>query len=270
MTAMTDLEMYRRHVEDDKTLREVAREAGIRHASTVLRRVRRIEARRDDPLIDAALDRPRSGGPSPGAALLILRQLAKPQAELLVAEDMDKAIVVRDGIRAAILPRVLAEHIVLAGWVHPLRRRGTLLRYALATAGRRQLRDLRDRVRRAEGGDVCPVRIGTPLEALARHKASDGTPWLDAVQVNAGDRLRGDHEAALLEGAGPAQTRVDAALAALGPDLADLALRVLCHLEGLETAERRFGWPARSGKLALRLALSRLVEHYQAADEAAP
>ena len=66
MTAMTDLDLYRRHVEDGQTLREVAREAGIRHASTVLRRVRRIEARRDDPLIYRALDRPRSGGRPPG------------------------------------------------------------------------------------------------------------------------------------------------------------------------------------------------------------
>jgi hypothetical protein len=44
--------------------------------------------------------------------------------------------------------------------------------------------------------------------------------------------------------------------------LADVAWRVLCLGEGLETAERALGWPSRAGKLVLTLALDRLVAHY--------
>jgi len=41
-------------VEEGVSIRQLARVEGC-HASTVLRRVRRIEARRDDPLVDEAL-----------------------------------------------------------------------------------------------------------------------------------------------------------------------------------------------------------------------
>ena len=56
--------------------------------------------------------------------------------------------------------------------------------------------------------------------------------------------------------------RVGAALRNLGPGLGDVALRVCCFLEGLETAEKRMGWSARSGKVVLRIALQRLKRHY--------
>jgi hypothetical protein len=57
---------------------------------------------------------------------------------------------------------------------------------------------------------------------------------------------------------------VQAALAELGPGLGDVALRCCCYLEGLESAERRMGWSARSGKIVLRIALQRLKRHYDA------
>jgi hypothetical protein len=41
-----------------------------------------------------------------------------------------------------------------------------------------------------------------------------------------------------------------------------MVLRCCCYLEGLETAERRMGWAARSGKIVLRIALQRLKRHY--------
>ncbi|HAR51660.1 MAG TPA: helix-turn-helix domain containing protein, partial [Roseovarius nubinhibens] len=56
----------------------------------------------------------------------------------------------------------------------------------------------------------------------------------------------------------------------LGPGLGDIALRCCCHLEGLESAERRMGWSARSGKIVLRIALQRLKRFYDGlGDEAA-
>ena len=64
---------------------------------------------------------------------------------------------------------------------------------------------------------------------------------------------------------GPAAAcqRFESALAALGADLGDVVLRCCCHLEGLESAERRMGWSARSGKIVLRIGLQRLSHHYQ-------
>ncbi|MGL4281648.1 MAG: helix-turn-helix domain-containing protein, partial [Albidovulum sp.] len=48
--------IYLRHTEDGHSIRAIAREEGC-HASTVLRRIRACENRRDDPLIDDALTR---------------------------------------------------------------------------------------------------------------------------------------------------------------------------------------------------------------------
>ena len=64
-------------------------------------------------------------------------------------------------------------------------------------------------------------------------------------------------------GAWAARNRLVLALAELGDGLADVALRCCCMLEGLETAEKRLGWSARSGKIVLRIALIRLREHYR-------
>lgn len=64
------------------------------------------------------------------------------------------------------------------------------------------------------------------------------------------------------DGVGNARDRVAAALRDLGPGLGDVALRCCCFLEGLEVAEKRMGWAARSGKIVLRIALIRLRRHY--------
>lgn len=59
-----------------------------------------------------------------------------------------------------------------------------------------------------------------------------------------------------------ARRRFDAAVAAAGPGLADVLWRVVCAGEGLSTAERALGWPARSAKLVLGLALDRVADRY--------
>ena len=70
-------------------------------------------------------------------------------------------------------------------------------------------------------------------------------------------------------GDGPtgARNRVTRALVDLGPGLSDVVLRCCCYLEGLETAEKRMGWSARSGKIVLRIALQRLRCHYDGLSE---
>ena len=60
-----------------------------------------------------------------------------------------------------------------------------------------------------------------------------------------------------------AKARFDGALAALGPDLSDIAWRVICAGEAMPVAEREMAWPVRSGKLVLRIALDRLADFYR-------
>jgi hypothetical protein len=50
---------------------------------------------------------------------------------------------------------------------------------------------------------------------------------------------------------------------ALGPDLSDIAWRVICAGESMPVAEREMAWPVRSGKLVLRIALDRLAGFYR-------
>ncbi len=127
----------------------------------------------------------------------------------------------------------------------------------------------------------------SPLTVLARRKEKDGNPFLSPELVAAGERLREDFELAQMGprvaqnwdrfltagdrgafsggvggGSGQARDRVAAALRDLGPGLGDMVLRCCCFLEGLEAAEKRMGWSARSGKIVLRIALQRLKRHY--------
>jgi hypothetical protein len=142
--------------------------------------------------------------------------------------------------------------------------------------------------------DAGPRRIRcnlaeSPVALLGRRRDKDGKPFLETALVEAAERLREDFELAqmgpriaqnwekfltggdrgsfrsdsgLAEGPARARERVAAALRDLGPGLGDVALRVCCFLEGIETAERRMGWAARSGKIVLRIALMRLRQHY--------
>ena len=115
---------------------------------------------------------------------------------------------------------------------------------------------------------------------------------LTASQLAAGERLRADYERAGLaarvtmrwDAAPPgrarggsrggarasdaslaridAHRRFHAALDIAGPGLADICWRVICAGEGIGCAEKGLGWPARSGKLVLGLALDRLARFY--------
>ena len=129
----------------------------------------------------------------------------------------------------------------------------------------------------------------SPLTLLGRKQDRNGVAYLTPELVEAGERLREDFEVAqmgprvsqnwdrFLTGGGrdgfdpgskgfgsgyDARGRVERALAFLGPGLSDVALRCCCYLEGLENAEKRMGWSARSGKIVLRIALQRLHLHY--------
>ena len=110
---------------------------------------------------------------------------------------------------------------------------------------------------------------------------------LDDRLFDAGERLRADYERAQLApsvtmrwdpvritGSGDggltpherqiaAKARFDGALAAAGSGLSDVLWRVVCAGETLPDAERAMAWPARSGKVVLRLALDRVADFYR-------
>ncbi|MCV2890028.1 DUF6456 domain-containing protein [Ruegeria aquimaris] len=352
---------YLAHTEAGFSIRDLARGAGC-HASTVLRQIRKVELRRDDPLVDAALQalaashfpplrsrtdadpasgtQPEDHAPMPSLALpskdtpndttfdqeaiRTLRRMCESGAVLAVAEDMDKAVVVRDdgqggSTRTAVVDCTIAQALALKDWI-ACDQPGRISRYYVTSAGRAALGQLlaeaenRARVQKdgfaeAQSAFTGPARatatddetaerprrmrysaVESPLIALARRKDRDGSPFLSDTLVRAGERLREDFELAQMGpnvtqdwgrfltggvraeyspdrrgGHGPeaARDRVARALAELGPGLSDVALRCCCYLEGLELAEKRMGWSARSGKIVLRIALQRLRRHYE-------
>jgi hypothetical protein len=65
-----------------------------------------------------------------------------------------------------------------------------------------------------------------------------------------------------------ARQRVRAAHRHLGSGLGGFTLDVCAFLVPLQVAEHARGWPARSGKIILRLALDQLAGHYGIATEA--
>ena len=176
-----DARLYLRHVENGETIRSLAREAGC-HASTILRRIRRFEARRDDPLVDGALAKP-DASPKPNddrQSLRVLRRLAEAGAVMVTAPGMDKAIVTRDDIRTVVLERQLAEAMALKGWVVQTRDSGRVQRYVIAPAGRDALRQMlrSPRQRNAAMGhdsfaDASPVQPEGMAEAAASFQHAD-------------------------------------------------------------------------------------------------
>ncbi|MEC7256746.1 MAG: DUF6456 domain-containing protein [Pseudomonadota bacterium] len=353
---------YLLHTEHELSIRDLARAAQC-HASTILRQIRRIETRRDDPLVDAALvslartyfpeidpvsgiaklsrkmkkgmyvmeNERKTADDLPDTVTLnaeaarVLRRLCETGAVLAVAENMEKAVVVRDdgtgaNARTAVVDSGVARAMALKQWIH-CANPGRLSRYYITATGRSALGKLvaeQENQRRSDvevgfaeerqtfngkgsteitivdPDDERPRRVRynmaeSPLIALARRKDKDGKPFLSDDLVRAGERLREDFELSqmgprvaqnwdrfltggargdmaqapdLPRGPAAARDRVAAALTDMGPGLSEVALRCCCHLEGLETAERRLGWSARSGKIVLRIALQRLKRHY--------
>lgn len=84
----------------------------------------------------------------------------------------------------------------------------------------------------------------------------------DAAPVARG---RGGSKSALqpAEGQMHAKERFESAVAAAGPGLSDILWRVVCAGEGMREAETALGWPVRSGKLVLTIALDRVADYYR-------
>lgn len=143
-------------------------------------------------------------------------------------------------------------------------------------------------------GAMRPVVVNageSPLGWLRRRKDRQGKPLISAPQFEAGERLRADFERGQLSPAttsnwdtlapsrrqrrsapsGPSglsdsalasRERFAKALEAVGPELSGVLVDICCHLIGLADTEKNNGWPQRSGKVILQLALSSLARHY--------
>lgn len=327
-----DVRNYVFHTEMGQPIRVLARSQSC-HASTIMRQIRKVETRRDDPLVDRAikaLAEENDATPSPSGLEMMqaLRRLAMPDTMLAIAMGMEQGVILQncakgEADRGSKLPAVTAMMLALRGWIAGGQTVGRVLRYRITPTGRVALRELmaktenRARVM-AEGPTAfegSASGVGTwmggpddkpimarmpsqesPVVALSRRKDRDGNPFLNRTMVRAAERLREDYELAHVgqvrgdkaasdwqdvlnaietyqsidiigKGAG---SQVRAALAFLGPGLSEVALRCCCLLEGLEITEKHMGWAARSGKVVLRIALQRLVLHYEDTGELGP
>jgi Domain of unknown function (DUF6456) len=60
-----------------------------------------------------------------------------------------------------------------------------------------------------------------------------------------------------------AKLRFDGAIAHAGPVFTDILWRVVCACESLPEIEEKFGWPRRSARVVLSLALDRVADYYR-------
>lgn len=131
----------------------------------------------------------------------------------------------------------------------------------------------------------------SPLAWLFTRKGKNGLPYIEEYQFASGEKLRTDYEMGAMhpkqtfnwdafgnprqkankdtfqgltisERAMSARKRVHEAIQAVGPELSGILIDVCCYFKGLEETEKQNGWPKRSGKIILRMALTRLARHY--------
>jgi hypothetical protein len=217
----------------------------------------------------------------------VLRRLATPRQSLF-AKGAGFCVGRGADSRVSVTAE-LVQAFAREAWIIP-DGSGPAPRYVIGAAGRdflaresggfaAQHRQMQDQV--LEG---TAVKVNVGESPLARLK---GRGLVDGVQFAAGEKLRRDFTLAQLtprmgvnweapvvsgsRGAGAdsisdiamaARQRLNRALAAVGPGLADLLFDVCCHLMVLEIAEDSRGWAKRSGRVVLKIALDRLADHY--------
>jgi hypothetical protein len=170
-----DAAIYLAHTERGESLSALAEATGT-HPSTVMRTVRRVEARRDDPLVDSMLaelerraERPveSTGDAAPPAndnrvpdaappamprtelereARRYLRRLSEPGSFLLVTPDASKGGIFCKANEhrkpIAMLPVSTAVEFVREGWIRVCQRGVASIRYRIADDGRSFLKRL--------------------------------------------------------------------------------------------------------------------------------
>lgn len=158
-----EVHLYLKHTERGTSIRSLARDKGV-HASTVMRQVRKTEARRDDPLVDALLTRlgddlrdgdsdldiknpsgiiPIEEDPVSPHMLRLLRAMMKTEAVLVVSQGIKTAVVLaanKDGdpITLAKGPTEVVEVMALREWIEGVAQ-GRICRYRITQDGRQAL-----------------------------------------------------------------------------------------------------------------------------------
>jgi Domain of unknown function (DUF6456) len=135
-----------------------------------------------------------------------------------------------------------------------------------------------------DGEEVIVNLKESPLRWLATRKDVNGQAYLEPHEVMAGERFRHDFTMAGLSPrlgvnwdnplAGmrspehfsdmrvAAKQRLEQTYKNLGPELTNLMIDFCGFLLGIEECEAKRKWPARSGKIVIKLALSQLARHY--------
>lgn len=156
-----DVIRYLQHTEHGISLRQLAKSANC-HPSTVMRQIRKIEERRDDPLIDAAIEQLSGRSADRGGEARsyfsatqddlgfeqdverVLTLLSKPGATLIVGEGIEKALLIRkstgrDNVEPmetqATIELSLVQAIVLCNWIISIRS-GLVRQYKITPEGR--------------------------------------------------------------------------------------------------------------------------------------
>jgi hypothetical protein len=152
-----------------------------------------------------------------------------------------------------------------------------------------------ERVTRTSAEGVETLRINRredPLDLLRRYRGRDGEKLCgdgalaaaarlsrDIAQAQAVPQVTANWSRLVVDGASrhgltppervyAARERLEAALNAVGPDFANILLDICGFSKGLERLEQEHGWPVRSGKVIVSLALKALARHYGLGDEA--
>ena len=226
----------------------------------------------------------------------VFRKLGSPAAHLRRCENGDFRIVAHgEGDGCASVAAALVDAFVRRGWLAGVGTSHFVLTeagagwYARITAeeapfaAQHQIR-IRKLVADENGVEqvVTVNEAESPLSQLRRRR------MIDAAQFEAGEKLRRDFTLAQLmprlgvdltapavlgrrrhapghtlsDTVIAAKQRFNDAMRAAGPGLSDMLFDVCCHLRSLAESERAKGWPKRSARIVLILALERLVEHY--------
>lgn len=217
-----------------------------------------------------------------------IRKASAPHTMLLEAEDRGTI-----AIDADVVADLIREGTVVRGdgvlALSPRENAGVRAHTAAKDVLRPRQRELDVRTIDLEGGmaDRLINHAESPLGQLARLKTRGGAPFLTSREFQAGERLRSDYTRGqimprmganwvasvssgrrtggivdLTDAALAARQRVDAAVSAVGPELAGVLVDVCCFLKGMELVESERGWPVRSAKVMLKTALGALARHY--------
>ncbi len=187
----------------------------------------------------------------------------------------------------AVVAKALREGLIEAG--------PSPERIRIAAAGLQVLRAARRKAAKATRTTAAALarnaRAEGPLAWLRQRRNRFGEPFMSEAQIGAAERLAEDHWRGGMSprvtanwsafaprdrtpratpGFGVemndlvlrARQRLYAALDAVGPELSPILVEVCCNGRGLESIEAAAGWPSRTARIVLGLALTKLARHY--------